>query len=73
MGVGPGEEVAHLGRRVIVDVAKCLDLGKPLHVTRVVGQPNSSVEGHLVILSQSKGTISSIDLESLLKIPSKRR
>lgn len=71
--VGSGEEVAHLRRGVVVNVAEGFDIRQPIDVVAVVVEPNGSMEGHFVILYESKSTISSIDLESLEKILSKTR
>lgn len=51
------EEIADFLSGVVVDIAKGLDLGEPLHVAGVVREPNCSVEGHLVILGQEQNTI----------------
>lgn len=67
-GFGAGEEVVHLGRRVVVDVAEGLDVGQPLHIAAVVLKPDRSMESHLVVLLKKRDTISSMALESLEKI-----
>ena len=70
-GVYAGEEVAHFLRRVVVDVAEGLDVGQPLDVVAVVGQPDCGVECDLVVLSEGGLTMSSMALESLVKMLSK--
>ena len=67
-GLGAGEEVVHLGGRVVVDVSEGLDVRQPLHVAAVVLKPNSSMEGHLVVLLRKRDTISSMALESFEKM-----
>lgn len=66
-GVHSREEVADLLGGVVVDVAEGLDVGQPLDVVAVVGQPDCGVEGDLVILGKGEGTMSSMALESLVK------
>jgi hypothetical protein len=65
------EEVAHLLGGVVAGIAESLNFREPLHVMAVVCEPDSSMESHFVVLSDTSSTISSMALESLEKMLSK--
>lgn len=67
-GLNSGKEVMDLGSGVVMNISKSLNISKPLNISTVVFQPDSSVEGHFIVLTSKIITISSIALESFEKI-----
>lgn len=63
-----GEKVCDFVGCIVVDVSEGLYFWKPLDVFAIVFKPDSSMEGHFIILSKIKSTISSMAFESLLKM-----
>ncbi len=51
------EEVIHFGRRIIVDISKSFNVGKPLDIASIVLKPDGGVESHFVVLSEGGVTI----------------
>ena len=51
------EEVIHFSGRIIMDISKSFNVGKPLNISSIILEPDGGVESHFVVLSEGIVTI----------------